>query len=267
MSYISGFKSMIHMMNVTAYAIHFEHLESSFGEQPFFCSRPTTSCLQLEVCLSQSWLCKDAKHTNKIWIKSRCFSDIQKSSSKNQVSGQLEHLTQEKNTWNMLLSSTFYSKQSYVSFLLTFYQAFSSTLSPNPPGVLQSIFSHLQGHWDTTTKVKSHATFDHLSDRNRFKGRRRREGDLRMAGPGRTLQWPRICQCSGKRIMWVIFLEKQKRGEIWKKVFLGGEISSSCKFLFPHLQVMWPLRPEKTSHVNDLAVWVCNFLFQPWPFR
>ena len=24
------------MMNVAAYAIHFEHLENSFGEQPFF---------------------------------------------------------------------------------------------------------------------------------------------------------------------------------------------------------------------------------------
>lgn len=35
MSYISGFKSMIHMMNVAAYAIHFEHLEGSFEEQPF----------------------------------------------------------------------------------------------------------------------------------------------------------------------------------------------------------------------------------------
>lgn len=47
----------------------------------------------------------------------------------------------------------------------------------------------------------------------------------------------RIFQFSGKRNMWIIFWRNKKGGNL-KEGFFGGKFSSSCEFLFPHLQVM-----------------------------
>lgn len=131
-----------------------------------------------------------------------------------------------------------------ILYSTSLYQAFSST-EPNPqPGCL-AIFSRLQGHWDTTTKVKSHATFDHLSGRNRFKGRRRRE-DLRVRQAGATAGRRREVSCSygtntatGRRgwanarvrgTCGLFFGETKRKGKLERRFFLGGKFPAAAIF-------------------------------------
>ena len=196
--------------------------------------------------LSNLTLQIDGKHTNKIWIKSRCFSDFIRSKN---------HPPKTKLN---LIKHILFQTVMFAFFLHYTVKGIFFNPQREPPGCLAIIFlapARSLGYNDQGEVPRNVRPPRPTEIASQAVAVGKATSDFGRRDGGTAAYGCSYGKFSGKRNMWIIFWRNKKKGERLKEGFFGGGNFQQLRIFVSPPASNVTFKARKTSHVNDLAVW------------